>query len=283
MIKPIGYDSMWKKFEKDVFNIVKKYLGNRFIVRWNAKIRFLESIVKPDVTVFAECGGKYCSNNCEIPIFIFDAFCKFDINVQDHYFKKKDKQMKKYAEICDAILVMPRGYEGWPYCRSSGDEYHIVSFQYLPMLLESILKEAKFDTKDEACGEMLYCDSKGVYKYFELKVRSRVDKCPECRSRCVPLPIIYCSKYDEYYHPDFLDTDIIRGEVIYTYAECDGCGDAEVFGWNFENCPYSSIKYTYQCSKCGAIFDPKTNKIIKKFEGAHTSFLTYFSYYRKNV
>lgn len=289
MVKPIAYDSMWKKFEKDVFNCIKKNLEGKFIVEWNAKIKYFGNTIKPDIVVFAECNGEgYCLESCKIPIFIFDAFCKFNINAQDEYFKKKDERMKKYAKICDAVLVMPRGYEGWPYCRSSNDEYHIVNFQYLPLLLECLLKEVKFYTEEDACGYRLYCDTGGVWKYFELKINSKVDKCLECNSKCYPLSLIYCSKYDEYYHPDFLDVEVVevkKGLRItrYTYAECDGCGDAELFRWNFENCPYSSIKYVYQCSKCGVIFDPQNNKIIENFEDSHMSYLTDFPYYRDKI
>jgi hypothetical protein len=190
--------------------------------------------------------------------------------------------MKKYSKICDSILVMPSGYENWPYCRSEGGEYHIISFHYLKTLLDSILSEVKVTSVEDACGFTPSCDASGAFKHFELMIRSRIDKCPNCRSKSAPLSLIYCSKYDEYYHPDFLDTESIDHKgVVYTYAECDGCGDRNISGWDYEDCPFSSIEYEYQCTKCGAIFDPETNEIIEKFEDTHADSLTDFPYYEK--
>lgn len=270
MITPVGYDKMWQKFEKDVFETVRSVLGKEYEVRWIYHIREL----KPDVVVLAKCSGCGRAEECqnEFPIFILDAHCKWKI--EKEYFAQKDEQMKKYSKICDSILVMPSGYEGWPYCKSEGGEYHIVSFHYLKDLLRSILSEAIVTEQEDVCGYTPICNASGVFKHFALVIRSRIDKCPNCRSKSAPLSLIYCSKYDEYYHPDFLDTAPIdhKGSV-YTYAECSGCGDRITFGWNYDTCPYASLEYEYQCLECGAIFNSETEKIVTNFDDAHSDML----------
>lgn len=278
MVTPIGYEMMWQKFERDVFETVRDALGKEYEVKWNYEIRKL----KPDVVVLVKCTGCEYPNKCqnEFPILIFDAFCKWKI--EKEYFAQKDKRMKKYSKICDSILVMPSGYERWPYCRSEGGEYHIVSFQYLKALIRSILSEAIVTGKEDVCGYTPFCDTSGVYKHFELTIRSRIDKCPNCKSKSAPLSLIYCSKYDEYYYPDFLDTESIDHKgFVYSYAECNGCGDRRLFAWNYDNCPYASIEYEYQCLKCGAIFNPETKKIVTNFEDAHSDLISEFPYYKK--
>jgi len=277
MVEPVGYESMWQKFENEVYYTVKEKLKDKFKVEWQYKIRGLI----PDVVALLECFG--CENrteDCVFPAFIFDAFCKFKI--EKTYFKKKDKQMKKYSEICDSILVMPHGYMNRPYCRSKEGKYHIVSFHYLPTLLDCIIEYASIEAMEDVCGYTLHCDSSNVYKQFELSIRSKVDKCPICNSTVIPISLIYCSKYDEHYYPDFLDYEIIEhGIGDYTYTECNGCGD-RIFGWNYDNCPFSSIKHMYQCKKCGVIFNPDTRKVVTKFEDAHADMLAEsFKYYEK--
>ena len=270
---------MWRKFERDVFQTVQGAFGDKYEVKWNHQIRGL----KPDVVVLVKCSGCAQAYECqnEFPIFIFDAHCKWKI--EKEYFAQKDTQMKKYSKICDSILVMPSGYEGWPYCRSQGGEYHIVSFHYLMDLISSIRSEATVTTKEDVCGDTPTCFTSGVYKHFELVIRSRIDKCPKCKSESAPLSLIYCSKYDEYYYPDFLDTDVIDHKgVVYTYAECSGCGDRITFGWNYDTCPYASIEYEYQCLKCGAIFNSKTKKTINNFDDAHSDQIAEcFPYYER--
>jgi DNA-directed RNA polymerase subunit RPC12/RpoP len=148
--------------------------------------------------------------------------------------------------------------------------------------LESVRTESRIDSKEDVCGYIPYCDASNVYKHFELAIRSRIDRCPNCNSKVFPISLIYCSKYDEYYHPDFLDYDIIEhGIGDFTYAECDGCGDHNAFGWNYHDCPYSSIEHKYQCGKCGAVFDPEKKIIIENFEDSHHDSMTDFPYYRK--
>lgn len=225
-----------------------------------------------------------CNNcgdtTCKIPALIFDAYCKWKIDTKN--FNAKDKQMKKYSQICDTILVMPDGYRNRHYCKDNSDTYHIVSFQGLSWLLDAVLSESRFGSRDEMCGTVPTIDTEGAFKKLELEIRSRVDVCPNCNSHAFPLSLIYCQKYDEHYHPDHLDfEELEHGFVANTYAECDGCGDNRMFGWNYDDCPHAAIVYKYQCKKCGAIFDPETNKIVDNFESAHGDFLAEFDYYNK--
>lgn len=276
MVNPIGYEHMWQKFERDVFEAVVGGLGKEYEIKWNHGIRGF----KPDVVVLVRCSGCGQPDECrnEFPMYIFDAHCKWKI--EKEYFARKDAQMKKYSKICSSILVMPSGYEGWPYCRSDGDEYHIVSFQYLSDLLHSILSETNLTSREDVCGFTPVWNTGGVFKHFELVIRSRVDKCPHCKSKSAPLSLIHCSKYDEYYYPNFLDTyEINHKGVEYSYAECDGCGDRRIFGYNYDNCPYASIEYMYQCMKCGAVFTSETMKIITNFDDGHLDLLADFPYY----
>ncbi len=56
MVEPIGYDSLWQKFENDVYATVKKYfsdLREDIRVEWN---RYDEDLnITPDVTIIGEC------------------------------------------------------------------------------------------------------------------------------------------------------------------------------------------------------------------------------------
>lgn len=96
MVEPVGYATMWQKFENDVYNIVKKELSEKtyFQVKWNNEIRGL----KPDVTASIVCSGceraQEKDSSCLVPSFIFDAYCKFEVDKE--YFRKKDEQMQKY-------------------------------------------------------------------------------------------------------------------------------------------------------------------------------------------
>ena len=270
---------MWQRFENQVYETVKRYLSDKLRIEWNFNVNGLT----PDVVALIECHG--CENYedkfpCVIPAFIFDAYCKFKIDRV--YYEKKDDQMKKYSKICDSILVMPQGYGQRPYCRSKGGEYHIVSYHRFYDFLKSIKDELIISWKEDVCGDRPYLQTSDIYKHFELLIRSSIDKCPNCRSDVVPISLIYCSKYDEYYHPDYLDYEIIEhGIGDYTFAECDGCGDRAIFGWNYNTCPYSNVAHEYQCKKCGAIFNPETNEIIEKFEDAHLDYMKEYSYYEK--
>jgi len=148
------------------------------------------------------------------------------------------------------------------------------------MYLECLKENISVESRQEMCGDVLCCGVEKANKFFELLIRRRVDRCPSCRSKAHPESLIYCSKYDEHYHPDFLDTEVIKLTPMYTYAECSGCGEQES-GYNFEQCAYSSIKYVYQCDECGAIFDAETMKIIENFEESHASMLEDFPFYEK--
>ncbi len=268
MVKPVGYDAMWQKFENSVLERIKTKLSAKFAVEWEYTIR---EGMRPDVVALMECNN--CGNEvCRIPALIFDAYCKWKIDPKN--FDEKDKQMKRYSNVCDTVLVMPSGYQNRPYCRNDSDEYHIVSFPSLTSLLDAVLSESQFASKEEMCGDIPTIDTQGVFKKFELQIRSRVDVCPQCNSLAFPMSLIYCEKYDEHYHPDSLDFIEMEHDFVATsYAECDGCGDQRMFGWNFDECPHSAIVYKYQCKKCGAIFDPDTNKIVDNFEPSHRDFL----------
>lgn len=275
MIKPIAYDAMWQKFENSVVEAVKAKLSVKFAVEWEYVIR---EDVRPDVVALMECSN--CGNQvCKIPALIFDAYCKWKIDPRN--FDEKDKQMKRYSKVCDTVLVMPSGYRDRPYCRDDSDQYHIISFPYLASFLDVILTESRFTSREEMCGDTPTIDTQGALKKFELQIRSRVDVCPHCNSHAFPLSLIYCDKYDEHYLPDFLDfVELEHGCVTNSYAECDGCGENRMFGWNFDECPRSVVVYKYQCKGCGAIFDPDTDKIVDNFEQSHRDYLTEFDYYK---
>jgi hypothetical protein len=286
-VEPVGYDSMWQKFENDVYNTVKTYFqeDDTFKVEWSRKIDWHRvGTLKPDVLLSIRCKSCEAPKEefpCLIPAFIFDAYCKFD--VEPEYFKKKDKQMQKYSEICDTILVMPQGYEQRPFCKSGNGKYHIISFHYLHSFLDSLKGAIEIEYREDSCGDRPTSNGHHVYKHFELSLRKRIDKCPSCKQRVSPISLIYCDKYDEYYYPDFLDYEVIKyGSGIFTHVECDGCGDHSTFGWDYDECPSSSIVYKYQCDKCGAIFDPETNEIIDNFDGSHLDMLEdSFPYYQE--
>jgi hypothetical protein len=243
---------MWQKFENDVYNTVKKELQEKsnFHVNWNFEIRGL----KPDVLAWLQCSGcespKDSEPPCLVPSFIFDAYCKFEVDKD--YFKKKDDQMQKYAKICDAILVMPQGYEQRPFCKNEVGKYYIVSFPYLHTFVKSIKQAVEITYREDCCGDTPFCDASHVYKHFELSIRSSVDKCPNCKQKVEPISLLYCSQYDEYSDVDFIE---------------DGCCDCpnRQF-WSYEDCPFLCIQTKFQCQKCGAVFDPESKKIITSFD-----------------
>jgi len=270
MVEPIGYETMWQKFENQVYYSIKESLKDMFRVEWSHEIKGY----KPDVIAMLECHGcNYRKDDfpCNVPVYIFDAFCKFKI--EKDYFEKKDKQMKKYSKICDSILVMPQGYEQRPYCKSKNGEYHIINFLSLKLILDSIKSESVISDTDDVCGRVPVCNTKGVYENFELRLRSKIDQCPVCKSKVYPVSLIYCSKYNEYYHPDYLDTESIKYTLIPTYAECNGCGDRNLFGYGYDECPFSWIKHVYQCIKCGVFFEPDTNDIIENILDYHLEWM----------
>jgi hypothetical protein len=276
MVEPIGYNTPWQKFENDIYNAVKKHFSSfrsDFRVEWNYNIRD----VNPDVVVIGDCrcGAKPEDEPCEIPLLIFEACNMFDFS--GNIWKKKEKQMRKYSRLCPSVLVTPGGYGNRAYCKSSKDEYRILSFQYLHNYLQCLRDNLTVEHEDEMCGSVISCNVEKANNYFELQLRSRVDRCPNCKSSAHPESLIYCSKYDEHYHPEFLDTEIIKYTPVYTHAECGGCSEREA-GWDFEECPYSSIRYVYQCDKCGAIFDAGTFKIITNFEDDHLYMLSECDY-----
>jgi hypothetical protein len=279
MVVPIGYDQIWQKFEKDVYELILQRLKSNFRVEWHYIINGLT----PDVVALLECSGcedKKDEYPCVTPAFIFDPHCKF--KVEKNYFAQKDKQMKKYSKICDSILVMPQGYDQMPYCRSKGGEYHIISRHYLPQLLNSINEEVKIETEEDACGDRLTCNSRNVYRHLELSIRRKIDKCPVCKSEVFPISLIYCMKNDEFYYPDFLDYEQVKHNVeAPTYLECRHCEDHNTFDYNYNNCPESSIESKYQCKECGAIFDPETQEIIKNFTSSQVDEIKEFPYYEK--
>ena len=266
---------MWQKFENSVLETVKAKLSVKFTVEWEYPIH---EDLRPDVVALMECNN--CGNRvCKIPALIFDAYCKWKIDPRN--FDEKDRQMKRYSKICDTVLVMPSGYQNRPYCRDDTDAYHIVSFPCLTRLLDAVLTESQIATTEEMCGDPLTIENQGAFKKFELEIRSRVDVCPQCNSHASPLSLIYCEKYDEHYHPDWLDfVELEHGFLTSSYAECDGCGDHEKFGWNYDERPHADIVYKYQCKKCGAVFDPDTNEIVDNFEPSHKDSLTELDYYK---
>jgi hypothetical protein len=278
MVEPVGYNSAWEKFEDDVYKAVKRYFKDfrsDFRVEWNYHIRDID----PDVIILGdcECGANPEGGPCEIPLLIFEACHMFEL--KGERWKEKDKQMKKYSRMCPSVLVTPRGYASRPYCKSSHDEYRILSFQYLHNYLKCLRDNIEVEREDEMCGSVICCNVDKANRYFELLLRRRVDRCPNCRSKAHPESLIYCSQYDEHYHPDFLDTEVIKYTPMYTHAECSGCNVHENLRVNFEDCGYASIKYVYQCDECGAVFDAETFEIIKNFEDYHRDMMADFPFY----
>lgn len=158
MVEPVGYNSMWQKFENDVYNVVKKYFqdDDNFIVEWSPTIeRYCAGEVrklKPDVLLSVKCKSceeKKDDSSCAEIAFIFDAYCKFKDDPE--YFKKKDDQMQKYSEICDSVLVMPKGYEQRPLCRKSNgkNQYHIISFETIYQFLNSLKKTLEITYRED--------------------------------------------------------------------------------------------------------------------------------------
>jgi hypothetical protein len=270
LVEPVGYANLWQKFENDVYNIVKKKLQDKshFQVDWNSEIHGL----KPDVTVSIVCDGHNCEQaqdetpNCLFPAFIFDAYCKFEVDKE--YFQKKDEQMRKYAKICNAVLVMPQGYEQFPFCKSKDGTYHIVSLPFLYTFVDSIKAEIEINYRDDCCGESPFYSVSNIYKHFELSIRSSVDKCPKCDQKVEPISLLHCSQYDEYN-----DSDTIE-------EECNCCDNRKY--WSYEDCPFLGIESKFQCRKCGAIFDPESKKIIDNFSDSYYDmFLSEVPYYKK--
>jgi len=257
MVEPVGYVKMWEKFENDVYMMVKRYLKGKFDVKWSPDIRNLT----PDIVMFLVC--KKCEHQCTNPVFIFEAYNAFKVN--DSWFKNKDSQMKKYSKICDSFLVLPQGYRQRAFCKSENGEYSIISFHKLPELLK-IIKEIEIQWNEDACGESPYIETQTLDKEFELILRSKIDKCPHCKSQVFPISLIHCSKYNEYFNPDCLSFEM---PGVRTFIECDGCGDNTAFFSNYMECIYSGIEFHYQCKKCGAIFNPENEKIIKNFIEFH--------------
>lgn len=268
MVEPVGYATMWQKFENDVYNIVKKQLSEKtyFQVNWSSEIQGL----KPDVTVSIVCAG--CEHardkdpTCLVPSFIFDAYCKFEVDKE--YFQKKDEQMRKYAKICDAILVMPQGYEQRPFCKSEGGIYHIISQPYLYSFINSIKEEIEITYRDDCCGQRPFYSASNVYKHFELSVRKSVDKCPKCKQKVEPISLLYCGQYKEYNDSDFIQD------------ECDCCDNRKY--WSYEDCPFLGIETKFQCRQCGVIFDPESKEIVESFGDSYFDMvISEYSYYKR--
>jgi hypothetical protein len=282
LVEPVGYESMWQKFENDVFNTVKQeFQGDEnFKVQWN----WPHVDLYPDVLISIRC--KSCQDSkddfpCLVAVIIFDAYCKWKIEAEN--FKKKEAQMEKYAEICDTVLVMPEGYQHRPFCKGINGRYHIISRNYLPIFMNSLKEAIEIDYKEDSCGYKPIINLIPVYKHFELSIRANVDKCPSCGQRAIPVSLIYCQKFNEYFYPDFLDCESIKqGVGSYTYFECDECGHGDTLEENYENCHSSRMEYKFQCEKCGAIFDPDTEAIIENFDDAHLDRMRdSFTYYKE--
>ncbi len=218
-----------------------------------------------------------------MPIVIFEAYCRLKIIPEE--LQRKEEQAKVYTQICDdVLLVMPRGYNNRALCASADGKYHVLAFPYLQIFLDKLEKELRTNWVENACGDVLNPDLSGVFESFKLELAKQINLCPNCKSEAMPVSLIYCSKQDEYYYPDFLD--IVEGEHgswFYSYYECAGCPEHESFmNRNFENCPHSDIHYMYWCSRCGAIYHPEKREIIHNFEDSHLEdFGDSCEYYKK--
>jgi hypothetical protein len=275
VVEPVGYNTIWQKFENNVYQVIKKYFQDNddFIVEWSPVIqRYCAGKVRtltPDVLLSVKC--KSCSekkddSNCAEGAFIFEAFCKFRDDRK--YFDEKDDQMQKYAEICDSILVMPKGYEERPFCRKSNGKktYYIISFEYIYQFLNSLKEAVEITYREDCCGDRPVINGAQVYRNFELSLRQSVDKCPACKQRVNPISLLYCSQYDEFSDIDFIEDT------------CIDCPNKQYF----DECPFLSIELKFQCEKCGAIFDAESDKIIKNFdEGFFDLVLSEYSYYKE--
>jgi hypothetical protein len=67
VVEPVGYDSVWQKFDNDVYNVVRKHFqdDNNFVVEWSPIIeRYCAGKVRkltPDVLLSVKC--KSCKEN----------------------------------------------------------------------------------------------------------------------------------------------------------------------------------------------------------------------------
>jgi hypothetical protein len=277
VVEPVGYNTVWQKFENDVFQVIKKYFqdNDTFIAEWSPALeRYCDGKVRtltPDVLLSVKCKSASCimekdNSECAEPAFIFDAFCKFRDDRK--YFAEKDKKMQKYSEICDSVLVMPKGYEERPFCRKNNGKntYYIISFEYIYQFLNSLKRAIEITYREDCCGDRPSIDGTQVYRDFELTLRQSVDKCPACKQRVNPTSLLYCSQYNEYSDVDFIEDT------------CIGCPNKKYF----DECPFLAIELKFQCETCGAIFDAESRKIIENFDdGFYDMVISEYSYYKK--
>jgi len=274
LYEPEGYKEHWQKFENDVFLMTRRLLGDRFAVRWN---KMVGNGLTPDVVVLqpwedAEGPG-------EIPFLIIEAHDNLRTD-NDEANREKDEQMMKYSEICDSILVTPSGF-GNRLCvvRSSG-KYRIIGFHALAVFLGCVKDELDVSTQEDITGDVPVFNLKPAYERFRLELRKNVDRCPNpnCKSKAFPVSLIYCSHWDVHFCTEHFDEELreIKGNVkirVKTYSECEGCSWHDKHEFNYEECPYADLAFKYQCSKCGAVFEPESSNYVTNFEDSHAAFL----------
>lgn len=217
----------------------------------------------------------------DVPFLVIEAHHnlrpdKEEVNLE------KDEQMTKYAQICDAILVTPSGYANRPFVTRSEGKYRIISFSVLPIFLRC-LKSLEITTEEDVTGRVPVFNLKPVYERFELELRKSVDRCPNCNAEAHPISLIYCSHWNLNFHTDYLDQEIIDDKtVVNTYSECDGCDWHDHQDYNYEECPFASLTYKYQCKKCGAIFEPDSSEYVTNFEDSQMDdLLAEYDFYGK--
>jgi len=289
-IEPATYEKKWQKFEDEVYQLVKSYLGDKFVVLWNPP--YPRAV--PDVVVYAVCGRGEC-NGCEEklkPILLFDAFCKYNIASKDfnELLNRKIQQFKKYKRVIGCqymFIVMPKGYAGRPVCKIKDlENVFIISFRALEVLLKFVKDYAKITYEEDVCGDVVHVQLDSSIQGFILEFKSKAEQCPVCESSVYLTTLIYCSYYRKYMYYDSLDYDIVKKYVLApTYVECDGCEspDALLGMGDYDSCTWSKVVFMFQCSKCGAIFDPDTRRILKvsDFVEAHQADIEMFPYYSR--
>jgi len=246
MVEPQGYSNPEEEIEYRVYNTAKGMLGKRF------KVEYCPSDFPygftPDIVISETCRGYPDHTH---PILIIDPTTA-QFNKKNQH-ESKDKQMKKYAKLCTAIMVTPNGYNNLSYCTNNG--YHIISQKVIALFFQILLEKIAF--RGQGC-EDFDVDTDEVFDNFVNRLSEKMEKCPKCKSKVFSTFIYNCYQYNESFHPDYLDIDVDEhGIISHTLAECDGCRIREILAnsINYMDCPHCAIKQIYECEKCGTLFE----------------------------
>lgn len=247
MVEPKGYSDNIQKMEYLTHKILTRYLAEKFIIRYSPIIFNPHTKVEmtPDVAIYSK-GDK----EADIPEQL-QAIFEVSTNPlrRRKDFKNKERQLDDYTKMCPTILVLKGGYNNMSYCVHN--DFHIVDFKFLPLLVELVGKALNFSKEFEE----YYIDFQTLFKEFSLRLSQQIEKCSVCSSS-VDITFIYnCYNYGISFPFGYLDTDDFNRN---SHEECSNCAERRLSGgeFNYEHCPRCEIIYCYQCKKCGAIFNP---------------------------